>query len=633
MVKLKTIFTQKYENAQTERDYKEAVWIRYKNLIRIMTLLFVVFWIYQTIYGIAFSGYPSNSYTNIVRWVVYTPLTFGLVILAFVGPFRRKWITTLWFIMLSAYSIVLGFSSTFKTILCIEGILTVNCLISERPTLQNTDFYVIIGPVIMLLICLNDRRWQLLAMVLYVACIVVGIFIAGLAGQILSWISFVILIGAYLLSLAISYIQEEQNRRRFTLQRNLQTEVAERTKMQNIQETAEREKDAFVSYIFHEIRVPLNIVKLSVNLLDSDATFDINLSEEEKDLFSKMRIGIKNIESVLSDAGDYSTLNIGRIRIENKPFDLLKAFENMLWIMETSWKEKNLEFVKSYDSKLIDLKNKVIGDETRLRQATNNYISNAIKFTPPGGTIDLSVTVPSLTTVDIDIHVEVRDTGIGISPENQRKLFRRYVQIDPQKTQSGGGTGLGLSIVADILNTVGGKYGVESQVGQGSRFWFEMRMPLSDIAIERQKLPNVGINGRHDSGLETRSFYILVVDDDTVTRKLIVKILHQLGHETDEAVDGLECIEKVGATRASGARPYDIISIDNLMPRMKGEQAIRYLRQNNFNLPVISFTATNTEDDRQRMFNSGATHVLSKPSSLRDIEQTLSTIARTLPKT
>ena len=625
--KLRQFFTMSFTDKVLEDRYNQSVWSGNSRLIRIMSLFFVLFWIYNTINYYFISSPPSDIdvYATTIRWSIFTPSTFLILFLALIGPFHNTYRRKIWYVVLSIYSIYFGFSSALKTSLCISGRITTNCDPEDRPALQNTDFYAIIGPFVILLIMLNNRGWQSLAMIAYITIYVIAINLAGLANSFLTFVPLLILIGGYMLALAVSYIQENQNRLRFLLRNELEKEVTIRREAQMKQDEAEKEKDAFASYIFHEIRVPLNVVTLSINLLDRDATFASHLDEEESDFYTKIKFGIHSIESVLNDTVDYTNLRTGGfVRIIDAPFNLLNAFESMVWIMESQWNEKNLQLIKQYDNRLYSLETKVIGDENRLRQMTNNYLSNAIKFTPTGGTLTLIVNIENETENNITIYVAVKDTGIGISKENQQKLFKPFVQIDPQKSQGGKGSGLGLSIVASILNVLDGTYGVESELGSGSTFWYRVTLRKSTELLSASE---GALSGSSDEYCD-RQLYVLVVDDDKITRFLVSRIFKQLGHITDLAVDGLDCIEKFETNRLSEERKYDIIFIDNLMPRMKGVEAIEWIRSRGYDIPIVSFTATSDALERQVLLDAGANHVLSKPSSITDIEHTLGSLQR-----
>lgn len=609
---------QKFNTADLETKFREYTWNKTKILIRVMTVLFLLFWIWNLIndYFIAKVVIDLLAY---IRRFLELFIIITILILSYIGPLKTRVRCTLWYTFLSLISIYYSLFFDVRTILCVTNLISTKCTAKERINYSNNGFYEIVGPFIIVLIFLNDRRYQLIACIVYIIIEILLMIFLEITYILESCFSIVVLIGGYSLIFLISYTHEKQNRQRFILLGDLNNEIINKLQVQILQEESEHEQDNFTSYIFHEIYVPLTYIKLSVDLIDRDNLFIKSLDSEELDCYNKIKISIISIENILNDTINYKKIDEEEeIIITNISFNLLNSFENSVWVMENGWKQKNINFQKSYDKHLRNVF--VLGDENRLQQITNNYLSNAIKFTNKNGFINLSVNIINETENSITINVSVTDSGIGISLENQKTLFKPFVQINPQSTQSGKGTGLGLYIVAKIVTLMNGTYGVTSELGKGSTFWYT-------VTLEKSKIITIPKYIKNEEFMS--SIYCLIVDDDKITRDVLKNILKYLGHSSDFAIDGQDCIEKCEKNRKENTRKYDLIIIDNLMPRMKGGAAIQWLREHQYDLPIISFTATKDFTEKQQLLNCGANYVLSKPSSISEIQHILQLLLTT----
>jgi CheY-like chemotaxis protein len=314
----------------------------------------------------------------------------------------------------------------------------------------------------------------------------------------------------------------------------------------------------------------------------------------------------------------------GKLSLSAKPFDFNRMIRTSAWTMESMWQEKKVNMAVELDPAAFDLP-LVMGDETRLHQVLANYLSNAVKFTPTGGFITLRTKVEERSKDSLTITVSVTDTGIGISEENQTKLFHPFVQIDPGKNQGGKGTGLGLSICASIIENMKGVYGVRSTPGQGSTFFFTVTLPLSSTPVNQiEDVVSAKDKNKSPEVIEQVGFSldVLVTDDDPLQRKIMKQLVTKLGHTVDTAVDGIDCIEKVARSIAI-SKPFDVIFIDNQMPRLDGGRTIVALRAANVRTPIISLTATTDRDFHQQLREWGATQILVKPSSRAIIDKSL----------
>ena len=429
------------------------------------------------------------------------------------------------------------------------------------------------------------------------------------------------------IALAHARLLEQETRQRQQLsEQNLDLEKAKQAAV-----AANETKSDFLAMMSHEIRTPMNAVMGMSSLL-----LNTELKPPQQSFVKTICNSSEALLTILNDILDFSKLEFGKLELEKQPFNLQKCVEGSVSMLAPKAAEKGLQLLSEIEPKTPV---SIMGDATRLRQILVNLLSNAIKFTNTGK-VSILVTAkqweldrdsPLTHNPIYQIKFAVKDTGIGIAHNRREKLFKRFSQVDSSISRRYGGTGLGLAISKELTQLMGGNIWVESEVDQGSTFYFTMLAEACNLAQDKNSVDALLTIPRIAEKLPLK---ILLAEDNLVNQQVAMLILEALGYQVDVVSNGLEALQAVQR------QMYDVVLMDVQMPEMDGLTATDCIRQawlnkelvvdqcNGSNIisscpRIIAMTAYATKGDRERCLEAGMDDYITKPINIPELIEAL----------
>jgi len=371
-------------------------------------------------------------------------------------------------------------------------------------------------------------------------------------------------------------------------------------------EAATKAKADFLANMSHEIRTPMNAI-VGFSELGQTETDPAKLHN----YLDVIHTSSTHLLAIINDILDFSKIDAGKLELNDTAFDIRRLIADIQEIMALSASRKGLTLSFMLSA---DLPNRMVGDTLRLKQILTNLISNAIKFTK-SGEIVCSIKRVSRSSDQLTLQFSVADPGIGMTPEQQKNLFQPFSQADSSTTREQGGTGLGLAICRQLVQLMGGKISVNSELGKGSTFSFTAIMKEDQSArVTRPK------NTKHQVNTDLNGMRVLLVEDNKVNQTLTAAQLKAGNIEVTTVDDGRQALELLAQNTV-----FDAVLMDIQMPEMDGYKVTRIIR-NKFkltNLPIIALTAHVAENKRQQCIDSGMNAIITKPVEVEVMYETL----------
>jgi signal transduction histidine kinase len=394
---------------------------------------------------------------------------------------------------------------------------------------------------------------------------------------------------------------------------------AELTRARDAALSASRAKGEFLATMSHEIRTPLNAIIGFADLL-----VDGELTAGQREYAELIRKSSDDLLEMVNGILDFSRIETGHLTLDIADFDLRATILKSVQAVTVEAQAKGLELRAALDSSVPEL---LRGDALRIGRIMENLLTNAVEFTERGK-IEVRVTAPATDDGSSLIRVEVEDTGVGIHPEEQDRLFEAFTQADGSMARAHGGIGLGLAICAQLVSLMGGRIGVESQAGRGSMFWFTMQ--LAPVRTADASRPTDG-RGPAEGAVAAKA-RLLLAEDNLVNQKVALAQLAKLGYHADVAMNGGEVLDALRDV------PYDVILMDCQMPGVDGLEATRRIRHaeqdgtgdhaTRRHVHIIALTANAMPGDREECLRAGMDDYLAKPFRLDALREALERAGR-----
>jgi len=441
-------------------------------------------------------------------------------------------------------------------------------------------------------------------------------------------------------------------------------------------------KRDYVSYMSHEIRTPLNVVYMGIQLLVNECKGGIYNSEVICGILDDIDTSCKVAIDILNELLLANKLEAGNVTLEKELVSAVSLIKSVADPFKVQARQKGVTFLHDGDTHIdpavVDDNIHLNVDPRKISQVLRNLISNALKFTPKNGKVDVYVYLKQMSSVnsstrssfailnkvqplgtavdgrnlswdrktnighsnlyDVEntvLRIEVHDTGVGISQDDQQKLFGQIVQFNAAQLQNGGGSGIGLWISKKIMDLHGGRIGVKSEPGKGSMFFIELDVTTRHRSTGECDVHEFGSHCCQDScgslddgahcSVDSENCRVLIVDDSPMNRKMLTHIIEPKVGPISHAENGVEAVEKVRESMENGL-PYDLIFMDSNMPELCGADATKLIRDMGYGGMIVFLTGNVMPDDIDRFISSGANDVLVKPCTLRSVEKYIATI-------